>query len=472
MRICMIVEGAYPYVAGGVSSWVQQAITNMPEHEFVIITLVASRDDKREIKYTIPSNVSEIHEFYLQDDDYGRSHRRKRSLSPEEYEAFKTLFFGTDTDWDCIFEYFASQKVSLDQLLMSNDFLKMTMEFYKLNYNRVVFSDFLWTLRSIYFPLFSVLASKLPEADLYHCLSTGYAGVIGSYGKYLYKKPLLISEHGIYTREREEEIIKASWVAGTYKDLWISQFRKFSDCAYKYADMVTSLYEGNKRLQIEFGCPEEKIVITPNGVDAAAFSNVPQKDPSDPYINIGAVLRVTPIKDVKTMISAFAIAKEKDKRLKLWIMGPTDEDEVYVAECKEMVSYMQIEDVEFTGRVNVKDYMGKMDFMVLSSISEGQPLVILEGFACHRPYITTNVGDCKGLIYGSFDDYGDAGIVVPVMNTVKLADAMLYMAENEKVRHTMGEIGYKRCKYYDKDQCYGAFKKIYADLIGDPSWQE
>lgn len=468
----MIVEGAYPYVAGGVSSWVQQAITSMPEHDFVIITLVASRDDVREIKYNIPDNVCEIHEFYLQDDDYGKSNKRKKSLSSDEYEAFKTLFFGDDTNWDYIFKYFASQKVSLDQLLMSNDFLKMTEEFYNANYNRLVFSDFLWTLRSIYFPLFSVLASKLPEADIYHCLSTGYAGVIGAYGKFLYNKPLLISEHGIYTREREEEIIKAGWVAGTYKDLWIAQFRKFSDCAYRYADKVTSLYEGNKKLQVEFGCPEEKIIITPNGVDAAGFANVVGKDANDSYINIGAVLRVTPIKDVKTMISAFAMAKKQDDRLKLWIMGPMDEDEEYANECREMVSYMQIPDVEFTGRVNVKDYMGKMDFMVLSSISEGQPLVILEGFACHKPYITTNVGDCKGLIYGSFDDYGDAGIIVPVMNTVKLADAMVFLAGNDEVRLQMGENGYKRCKYYDKDKCYGAFRDIYSDLLGDITWQE
>ena len=47
------------------------------------------------------------------------------------------------------------------------------------------------------------------------------------------------------------------------------------------------------------------------------------------YINAGAVLRVTPIKDVKTMIQAFDFAKKQVKNLKLWIMGPTDEDEKY-----------------------------------------------------------------------------------------------------------------------------------------------
>ena len=90
---------------------------------------------------------------------------------------------------------------------MGKEFLKMVMEYYRSNFKRVVFSDFLWTMRSIYLPLFSILTSTVPKADLYHCLSTGYAGVLGCMCKYFYDKPLLISEHGIYTREREEEII-------------------------------------------------------------------------------------------------------------------------------------------------------------------------------------------------------------------------------------------------------------------------
>ena len=45
--------------------------------------------------------------------------------------------------------------------------------------------------------------------------------------KYLHGCKLLISEHGIYTREREEELLKASWVAGIYKNIWIEQFKKY-----------------------------------------------------------------------------------------------------------------------------------------------------------------------------------------------------------------------------------------------------
>lgn len=471
MKICMLIEGAYPYVTGGVSSWVQQAILSMPEHEFIIAALVTSESEKREIKYKLPDNVTALHEFYLQSEDYGR-HRRKRPLTKQENEAFRSLFFGRKVDWEPVFEYFRKRPVSLDALIMSDDFLRMAGEYYRAHFDRLVYSDFIWTMRSIYFPLFSVMSQSLPEADLYHCLSTGYAGVLGSMAKYLYHKPLLVSEHGIYTREREEEIIRAGWVTGEYKNLWINQFRKFSDCAYRYADKVTCLYEGNRKLQVEFGCSPDKTIVIPNGVDAEEYENIPQKEADDPYINIGAILRVTPIKDVKTLLSAYAMAKKKNSKLKLWILGPLDEMPEYVQECRDMVSNMQMQDVVFTGQVNVKDYIGKMDFLVLSSLSEGQPLVILEGFAAHKPFVATNVGDCKGLIYGKDDGLGKAGVIVPVMHTAKLSEAMLFLAEDEDRRRQMGEVGYQRVLSHEKKKIYDTYRQIYDELGGQRQWQE
>ena len=146
-------------------------------------------------------------------------------------------------------------------------------------------------------------------------------------------------------------------------------------------------------------------MVIPNGVDSHKFENIPQKQEEDPFIHVGAVLRVTPIKDVKTMIGAFGLAKSKEPRLKLWIMGSLEESEEYAQECRKMVADLNIQDVEFTGIVNIKDYIGKMDILLLTSLSEGQPLAILEGFAAKKPFIATNVGNCRGLIQGEFDDW-------------------------------------------------------------------
>ncbi len=472
MCICIIVEGCYPYVVGGVSSWVHSLIQSFPEIEFVILTIVSNRSMRGKFVYTLPENVSEVYELYLDDVDWGRQHRKR--MNRTEYNALRSLLLDQHIDWETLFRYFQNKHVSIDGLLMGEDFLHAVEEFYLLHYSQVVFSDFLWMMRSIYLPLFFALKMKLPKADLYHCLCTGYAGVLGSMAKHLYGTPLLISEHGIYTREREEELVKAKWVQGLYKNVWINQFRKMSRLAYERADLVTSLYEHARVLQIELGCPEQKTLVTPNGIQVDAFQDLPGRVEEDEgRINVGAVLRVSPIKDVKTMIQAFGFAKEREPALKLWIMGPWEEDKEYAEECFDLVRDMNLSDVVFTGQINVRDYLGRMDMTILTSISEGQPLTILESFAARRPVIATNVGNCHGLIFGEGDDFGPGGIITHIMNLEEISDAIVYLARHREERLQMGENGYRRVSARHRiEQMRENYRRIYERFEQDGQYPQ
>lgn len=465
MRICIVAEGCYPYLVGGVSSWVHSMIKQFPDYEFVILAIVANRSFRGKFKYELPENVAAVYELYLEDcdwtGDYDRRHRGIK-LNNRQYNALKSLLLNQSVEWETLVQLFQEKKFSLNEFLMGEDFFQAVLECYQIRYPEILFSDFLWTMRSMYLPLFHTLRMDLPKADLYHCVATGYAGVLGSMAKMKYGSKLLISEHGIYTREREEELIRAKWVEGVYKNIWIEQFRKMSKFAYDQADVVTSLYAHAQELQIELGCPAAKTIVTPNGVDETRFADLTRPDFMEPdKVHIGAILRVTPIKDVKTMLRAFAYAKEKVPNLKLWIMGPTDEDEEYAKECFEMVNLIGVDDVEFTGRVNVTDYMGGLDMTILTSISEGQPLTILESYAAHKPVIATDVGNCRGLIYGEDDDFGAAGILTHIMNVSEIADAMVQLGRNQKLREHMGEVGYKRLmkKYRVEDM-----RKTYGNI--------
>lgn len=480
MKICIIVEGAYPYITGGVSSWIQRMLMEFSQYkdiEFIIQTIIVDRNQERQIKYDIPDNVTEIREIYLFDSDYV-TEKKHIDLTTEQYSAFRSLFFGEDIDWKAIFTFFQQEEISLNALLSSKVFLELTKEYYLENYSDIVFTDFLWSMRSMYQPLFTIMKAPHIEADIYHSLSTGYSGIVASMQSFIADKPYLLSEHGIYTREREEEIIKADWVKGIYKDLWINQFYKLSNCSYDMADRVTSLFQNAANIQIDLGCSPEKIKIIANGVDIEKFENLERTIDSE-MINIGAILRVAPIKDVKTMISSFYLAKKADSRLKLWIMGPVDENDSYARECKELVSELEIKDVVFTGTINVMDYIGSMDIMILSSLSEGQPLVILEGFAAKKPFIATDVGDCRRLISGYEDDFGPAGIIVPLMNTDQMSKAMIKLADDKQLRIEMGISGYNRVdKFHRNQDIYNDYYDLYKQLSDKANnneailWQE
>ena len=466
MRICIFAEGSYPYVLGGVSSWIQNMIKSCPEHDFVIFSISAYVEYKGKYKYEIPKNVVEIRDVFLDDIKLIEKGKGKNyNLSKEEYNTLESLINGDDFSWEMIFKFFKKKKFKYaSQFFMSKDYFNLIHKLYKDKYMYTPFTEFLWSIRSMYLTMFYLLKEDLPEADVYHSISTGYAGLLASNAKYLHKGKLLLSEHGIYTREREEEIIRSNWVEGYYKDLWINYFYNMSKASYEYADVITSLFNNNKILQIEIGCPEDKIKIIPNGVDVSLYGNLIMKEKFDD-INIGAVLRVVPIKDIKTMLQSFYNVKLSVPNAKFYIMGPTDEDENYYKECLDLVEQLQLTDIIFTGSIDVKSYLGKMDILVLTSISEGQPLVIMEAFAAKKPFVSTNVGDCKNLLLGEHDNFGSAGYIENIMDYIGIANSIIKLARDKDLREEYGKNGYNRVlNLYKKEDYIETYKELYIKL--------
>ena len=340
MRVCIVSEGCYPYNVGGVSGWIHSMIKAFPNLEFVLVNIVSSREQRGKFAYELPEHVTEVYEAYLQDKDWSvkRWHKKSRmKLKEAERHALRSLMLDRNVEWEVLFDLFQNKEISTDALLMGEDFFRIAVEVYEERYTQIMFSDFLWTLRSMYVPLFFVMQQELPQADVYHCVATGYAGIIGAMAGHLFRCKLLLSEHGIYTREREEELIRATWLDGLYKDIWIEQFYKMSRAIYGRADVVTSLYPEAQMLQIQLGCPENTAQVIPNGIDVGRFENLPGKTPEEEgMIYVGAVLRVTQIKYVKTMLYAFADAKKQVPNLKLWVMGSMSEEPEYAQECVEL----------------------------------------------------------------------------------------------------------------------------------------
>ena len=71
--ICLVVEGSYPYVTGGVSSWLQWLMENLDDVTFSIVALIAGEKKEPERRYTFPENVVSYNEFVIF--DYRRSRR-------------------------------------------------------------------------------------------------------------------------------------------------------------------------------------------------------------------------------------------------------------------------------------------------------------------------------------------------------------------------------------------------------------
>ena len=102
-------------------------------------------------------------------------------------------------------------------------------------------------------------------------------------------------------------------------------------------------------------------------------------------------------------------------------------------------------------------------------------MTILESYAAHKPVIATDVGNCRELIYGNNDGFGEAGILTHIMNIEEIAHAMVTMSVNERDRRRMGEAGYRRVNaLYRIDQMKEVYREIYKGFSDrqNLSWTE
>ena len=470
MRICLVLEGSYPYVMGGVSNWTDEIVRSMPEHEFIIWTIGDKEERRGKFMFDLPANVVEVNENFLDSALKMRVNRNHNVRYPEEEKRqIDQLIRCQSPDWEILLKTFSNKKINPLELFMSMDFLEILKGFCEDVYPYVGFADIYWTIRSMFLPLLFLLTKPIPQADVYHSVCTGYAGVLGAIGAMKNNKPYIVSEHGIYTREREEEILRADWVVSYLKDLWIEMFYMYSRFAYQQAWRVTSLFERASQTQKDLGCPPEKCDVIGNGINVNAFSSIPPKKENG-WIDIAAIVRIAPIKDIKTMIYTFSRLKQEIENVRLHILGGF-EDETYYQECKALIKYLGVKDISMPGIVDIKKYLKKIDFTLLTSISEGQPYAILESMAAGRPLVATDVGSCRELIEGEYgDSFGPAGIYAPPMHQALLLDAMIKMCRNKIMRTKMGLAGQKRVsEFHRKEKMVNDVLDLYKKAV--KTWQ-
>jgi glycosyltransferase involved in cell wall biosynthesis len=485
--VVLFLEGTYPFVPGGVSSWVHGIISGMPDFSFGLIFLGADYVAGRELKFAIPSNVKYIEEVAVYDQFFWSP-----PLSGDRraaYGALKTFIMGMQdgriTNFEELFRYVGGAKkaLSMKDLTQSRAAWRILREVYEARAKEISFIDFFWTWRFAYFPVFQLLYTWLPPAKLYHTICTGWAGLLSVLARRRWLRPLILTEHGIYTNERRIEISQAEWIytqerddlvlrrdLGYFKELWINIFESLGRLTYDYCDEIFTLYGGNRNMEIAFGAPPDRIGIIPNGVRIGTFkSERPPKQEGAPK-TVGFVGRVVPIKDVKTLIRACRIVAEKVPDVEILILGPTEEDQEYFEECVDLTNLMGLQEkVKFMGKVNVKDYYPLLDVMVLTSVSEGQPLVILEGYCSGVPCVATNVGACSELINGMEGEdaaLGPAGFVTSVGSPQETADGIIRLLTDEALWERCSTSARERVRrYYDYDDMIRRYHDIYLKYL-------
>jgi len=175
---------------------------------------------------------------------------------------------------------------------------------------------------------------------------------------------------------------------------------------------------------------------------------------------VGFVGRVVPIKDVKTFISAAKIISETIQEAHFYCVGPIDEDKAYYEDCKLLVKSFQIDNrLEFTGQQDVRKYYEFLDVVMLTSIREAQPLVVLEAFCCGIPVVSTKVGNVLEML--DFDERFLAASKDPK----KLAFSVKLIYDNPKLMAALLKKKQEKIfKFFDRKEVHKKYGELYLQL--------
>ena len=497
--VCLLLEGTFPFVRGGVSSWVNEMLRSYPELRFAIAFIGSREEDYKGAAYALPDNVVHFEAHYLY--EAGSADAQAAREIPGDADAFAKSA-ALHEAWrnsgevepgammaDMVQLIGDKAPLSEEQFLTSRAAWDFIVDQYHRYCTDPSFTDYFWTVRIMHKPLWQLarVAEQLPPAKVYHTVSTGYAGFLGALLHYRTGRPLLISEHGIYTKERKIDLLQSQWIRDNrgaferdiskisyFRELWVRFFEALGKLAYDAADDIVALYEANRQRQIADGAQAERTRNIPNGVDVEGLAPLVELREARPRNVVALIGRVVPIKDIKTFIRALFIASRTMPDIEGWIVGPEEEDPAYAQECRALAESLGLaKNVKFLGFQRIHDILPKVDVIALTSISEALPLVVLEGFAAGIPSITTDVGSCRQLIEGYGDEdraLGVAGSVVPIANPAAFAQAVIDLLGDEPRWLAAQEAGLQRVRrFYTKAQMTDQYRVLYERLMAAPS---
>jgi len=176
---------------------------------------------------------------------------------------------------------------------------------------------------------------------------------------------------------------------------------------------------------------ERTVIIRGSGVDTSVFRPTPE--PSGMPVAV-CVSRMLKDKGVGELVEAARILQDRGTPIRVRLVGPTDDNPASFPEAT-LRRWQDEGVVDVAGATNdVAGAYAQAHIAVLPSYREGLPKSLLEGAACGRPIVATDVPGCREICRD-----GETGFLVPVRTSAPLADALERLAGDPDLRRRMGQ---------------------------------
>ena len=496
--VCLLVEGTYPFVSGGVSSWVHDIICGHPELTFAVLYVGSYPGAHGEPRFKLPPNVVGLHRVFCQDaalaplDGAGRATLREQihslRVAMDARPAKSRVLAGLErmhvegeagTD---VLAALASNDLTLPELMHGRSSFQLLTTIAERVAPDAPFLDLFWHYRAIFAPVLRLLAAPDGGGAL---LSRRRDRLRGAAGRPVEPphRPAADGDGTRHLRARARHGARARGLdprrggrrVGAAFDLGAADLAAPAPLVVVLQGAVAHrLRPGAPHHHAVGRQPEQadrrrraaredrdraqrrrpaRVIAAVAAVAAAGRRRVGTTPVAPPArrLRVGFVGRVVPIKDLVTFVRACDIALAVVD-VEARVIGPSDEDPGYAARCRQLVARLgRTSNIQFVGPMPPAQIYGDLDLVVLTSFSEGQPLVILEAYAWGVPVVATDVGACREMIEGRGEEdrrIGPSGFVTRVAAPKETAAAIVRLARDVQLRWRMGAAGHQRVTAY------------------------
>ena len=327
MQIALTEEGTYPHHFGGVSVWCDQLIRGMPDYDFRLVALVATGSEP--VRWKLPGNVTSLVTVPLWGPPPPGSGPRARlgrgRGAVPVGDLIDVLLEPPDQQQDrfasVLREMFGcGQAGTLSGALASESAVQVLSDAWRDRpesaHSVPTLHDAVTVMQMIEHAL-RPLSHPPVRADVVHAVTNGLGALPALTAKWQYGTPMLVTEHGIYMREQFLHSRSAPY-RWPVRRLFLRFLRRLCALGYHEAQMITPGNVYNKRWEEQLGADLSKVRTVYNGVDPADFPAL-AGEPDVPTISWAG--RVDPVKDLDTLLRAFALVREQIPAARLRIFG-------------------------------------------------------------------------------------------------------------------------------------------------------
>jgi glycosyltransferase involved in cell wall biosynthesis len=463
-RVLLTTEGTYPYVVGGVSSWCDLLVNSLTDFDWQVLPITPANG--RPPIFALPPHAREVARIELWSEGLPRGRRVPKAERRAGADLPAALVRGL-VAWQ------GDVRLLVDALAWCRRHPAGVRRAFR---SRAGWAAFGAALREVlaeripeagsppgvdlveasllYQSLYWVArtaATPTPETDVLHVTAAGWAGVPALVHQRLHGTPLVLTEHGVYVREAYLAAARGGASPGS-RFIATRVARGLARAAYASADVVSPVTDANAFWEEGLGVDPAKVHVLYNGLAS------PQEPVAPPRTRtVVSVGRIDPLKDVHTMLR---VARETLRRVPdatFLHYGPvTPGEESYGRSCRALHDQLGLGDrFRFMGRTaDPNGAVRDADVVLMTSISEGLPMAILEAMGQGRPVVATGVGGVPDVVRG-------CGFVTAPGDVESLALGLTTLLRNQDLAWRLGRRGTGRlARVFSEQACIEGYRAL------------